>query len=75
MEVDEEVTNGGAGPAAAVEAEPSKDPPGAGVKEEPGEEEDDPVIHEIPVYLSKGIQKLYLFQVPFYIHKWIVSEC
>ena len=64
MEVDEEVTKGAAGPTAAVEAEPSKDPPG--VKEEPGEEEDDPVIHEIPVYLSKGIQKLYLFQVHFY---------
>ena len=36
----------------------------AEVKQEPGlEEEDDPVIHEIPVYLSKTIPKLYLFQV------------
>ena len=35
------------------------------VKQEPGAEEvdDDPVIHEIPVYLSKSIPKLYLFQV------------
>ena len=37
---------------------------GADVKQEPGaEEDDDPVIHEIPVYLSKSIPKLYLFQV------------
>lgn len=37
----------------------------AEVKQEPGlEEEDDPVIHEIPVYLSKTIPKLYLFQYP-----------
>jgi len=37
----------------------------ADVKQEPGaEEDDDPVIHEIPVYLSKGIPKLYLFQYP-----------
>ena len=37
----------------------------AEVKKEPGveEDDDDPVIHEIPVYLSKGIPKLYLFQV------------
>ena len=34
------------------------------VKVEPGgEEEEDPVIHEIPVFLSKGIDKLMLFQV------------
>ena len=35
------------------------------VKQEPGEgeDDDDPVIHEIPVYLSKSIPKLYLFQV------------
>ena len=34
------------------------------VKQEPGaSEDDDPVIHEIPVYLSKSIPKLYLFQV------------
>jgi len=38
---------------------------GADVKQEPGaEEDDDPVIHEIPVYLSKSIPKLYLFQYP-----------
>ena len=37
----------------------------ADVKKEPGveEDDDDPVIHEIPVYLSKSISKLYLFQV------------
>ena len=37
----------------------------ADVKQEPGaeQEDDDPVIHEIPVYLSKSIPKLYLFQV------------
>merc|ERR1719158_2462639 len=36
------------------------------VKQEPGEgeDDDDPVIHEIPVYLSKSIPKLYLFQYP-----------
>jgi len=35
------------------------------VKQEPGASEDnDPVIHEIPVYLSKSIPKLYLFQYP-----------
>jgi len=35
------------------------------VKVEPGgEEEEDPVIHEIPVFLSKGIDKLMLFQYP-----------
>lgn len=38
----------------------------AEVKKEPGveEDDDDPVIHEIPVYLSKGVPKLYLFQYP-----------
>ena len=35
----------------------------ADVKQEPDTEDDDPVIHEIPVYLSKSIPKLYLFQV------------
>ena len=44
----------------AVEPEAAK----VEVKEEPGgEEEEDPVIHEIPVFLSKGIDKLMLFQV------------
>ena len=37
--------------------------PPAEVKQEPGsEEDDDPVIHEIPVFLSRSISKLYLFQ-------------
>jgi len=36
----------------------------ADVKQEPDTEDDDPVIHEIPVYLSKSIPKLYLFQYP-----------
>merc|ERR1719400_266481 len=39
--------------------------PPAEVKQEPGsEEDDDPVIHEIPVFLSRSISKLYLFQYP-----------
>lgn len=48
----------------------SREPAGGGlsadVKQEPGAEQDDddPVIHEIPVYLSKSIPKLYLFQYP-----------
>ena len=53
-----------------MEAEPIKEEASVGelpteVKQEPGAEEvdDDPVIHEIPVYLSKSIPKLYLFQV------------
>jgi len=45
----------------AVEPEAAK----VEVKEEPGgEEEEDPVIHEIPVFLSKGIDQLMLFQYP-----------
>jgi len=54
-----------------MEAEPIKEEASVGelpteVKQEPGAEEadDDPVIHEIPVYLSKSIPKLYLFQYP-----------
>ena len=35
----------------------------ADVKQEPDTEDDDPVVHEIPVYLSKSIPRLYLFQV------------
>jgi len=39
--------------------------PPAEVKQEPGSEEDDDlVIHEIPVFLSRSISKLYLFQYP-----------
>ena len=33
---------------------------------EEGDEEDDPVVHEIPVFLAKRLQdQLYLFQVRF----------
>ena len=44
--------------------------PPAEVKQEPGsEEDDDPVIHEIPVFLSRSISKLYLFQARICISK------
>jgi len=59
MEVEERATNG----SELLEPEPSKHVAPDNVKKEPGEEED-PVVHEIPVFLSKGIQNLYLFQYP-----------
>jgi len=52
---------------AEVEPEPSKTSNPDDIKMEPEgdhQEESDPVVHEIPVFLAKGIQQLYLFQYP-----------
>ena len=65
MEVDREEPNG----EAALEPEPSKEVTDTDVKMEPAEDDEDPVVHEIPVFLSKGINKLFLFQVRnMYVH-------
>lgn len=61
MEVEEVVTNGSEESAKPIAANDVKIEPGvaAGDQDDP-----DPVVHEIPVFLAKGIQNLYLFQYP-----------
>lgn len=59
MEVDEEDTNG-----EGIQPEPSKHEIGTEDIKKETEEEEDPIVHEIPIFLSKGIKNLYLFQYP-----------
>jgi len=66
MEIEEVVTNGAEN--CDITTEAAKNPSVDDVKTEPvaaGDQDDpDPVVHEIPVFLAKGIQNLYLFQYP-----------